>query len=875
MKQLISIVLLIVLLIPAVSAQQKKRDKVKRKYRKVEQVAAETQPPVFLRGKIRDHDDNLLPGATVVVVETKKGVNVNEKGEYFFYGLPTGRTRIQVSFAGYKTKSVDFHLQTGQNYLNFTLDEDPVRIDALSVTTQKRNQQLLDVPVTMNVFPSKFLEETRIRNLDELSEFVSGARVNTQGAVQPEMTIRGITSDETTPGAQSRVSVFYNNVPVNRLGGATSALFDMQQVDVLKGPQGTLFGSNASAGAIHFISNKPAEYFDGFLSAGAGNFNQHEITGFMNIPVFKKKLMLRAAGMYDVSGGYIRNTSGGMLNGNNTLAGRFSVRFIPGFKNSIDLVLNVQRDDHPGLGFMSINYPNAEGSTNPFRYVASLEQGKNLGIDRNVRDATLTMKHFNNENNFWTSTSSYRDFTSSSLQDGDGTAAPAFNWGESHRSWQFYQELRYNFSKKEHRMNGSYGASFRMENASRDYSFLSSEQDMVHLFYDTGSLVDGTGQPVPAATVPAGEVYGPLAGLPLNAALSEESLNRINSQGLDVFWDFNYQLTRKWNATIGVRALAERFSLEYSAETADGISSTLGQLTGNNPGLFLRPATPRDIGGTSLGYTARGGLKYLFSENVNVFAGYSRGRRPKVMQYSPDARKEALKPEIINSYELGLKASVKQRTWIDLGIYYHDYLHFQTPLWVATADSGVFVQVVKDAGKAAAYGAEANLKIAVMKGLHFFGNYAFTHALFGNTNAGGDSLEYSGNRFRLTPEHSFAAGLNFRTEIAHGMFLFAIPSFSWKSQVFFDDANTPGLEQAAYGLLNFRGGVELEEQGLTLSVFGNNLLGEEYIISAGNAGSLYGAPTQVPGTPRMFGAKIGWKFQVKQKPYYKRNKRNR
>ncbi|NCB09661.1 MAG: carboxypeptidase regulatory-like domain-containing protein, partial [Bacteroidia bacterium] len=89
MKQLLSIVLLIVFLIPAASAQQKKRDKVKRKYRKVEQVVAETQPPVFLRGKIRDHDDNLLPGATVVVVETKKRVNVNEKGEFFFYGLPT------------------------------------------------------------------------------------------------------------------------------------------------------------------------------------------------------------------------------------------------------------------------------------------------------------------------------------------------------------------------------------------------------------------------------------------------------------------------------------------------------------------------------------------------------------------------------------------------------------------------------------------------------------------------------------------------------------------------------------------------------------------------------------------------------------------
>jgi outer membrane receptor protein involved in Fe transport len=218
---------------------------------------------------------------------------------------------------------------------------------------------------------------------------------------------------------------------------------------------------------------------------------------------------------------------------------------------------------------------------------------------------------------------------------------------------------------------------------------------------------------------------------------------------------------------------------------------------------------------------------------------------------------------------------LKQRIWFDAGIFYQEYKNFQTSAWVAEADSGEFNYIVKDAGKATSYGAETSLKVAVLKGLNVFGNYAYIHARFDSLNVNGEEQEYAGNMFRLTPEHSFAVGLNARAEIAPGLFLFAVPSYSWRSKIYFEDANTPGLEQAEYGLLNFRGGVELVEQGITIAVYGTNLLEEEYIVSAGNTGSLFGAPTQIPGAPRMIGTKITWKFSVKEKPYYQRSRWNR
>jgi outer membrane receptor protein involved in Fe transport len=177
---------------------------------------------------------------------------------------------------------------------------------------------------------------------------------------------------------------------------------------------------------------------------------------------------------------------------------------------------------------------------------------------------------------------------------------------------------------------------------------------------------------------------------------------------------------------------------------------------------------------------------------------------------------------------------------------------------MADASTGEFNYIVKDGGKASSYGAEANFKYSIINGLQLFGNYAYIHARFAGTDVNGARQEYANNIFRLTPEHSFAFGVNVRIKIASELYLFGIPSYSFKTKIFFEDANTAGLEQNGYGLLNFNGGVEVKK--VKISLYVSNMLGEKYIISAGNTGSLFGDPTQIPGAPRMFGTKISWKF---------------
>ena len=437
-------IILVLFAISSVAGQPKKRDKVKRKYRQTEQVN-QNLPEVFFRGQVWDSDKNPLAGASVIIQGTKKGVHTNTDGEFLIENLPEGKLRIEVSYIGFKTKTSDFILQSGQNHFNIMLNNDNVHLEPVTVTSQMREQQILDVPAAITAIGASTIEQSNITELGQLSEFVPGLYIREQGANRPSFVMRGLTSDEVSPSAQPRISVYMNNVPINRASSASVELFDMEQVEFLKGPQNTLFGRGAQAGAVHFISKKPGNKTEGYVTAGMGSFAQKEFRAAVNIPLIKDKLFVRAAGIYNSRDGYVENTFGGTLNGKNTTAGRFSARFLPVFNHKFDLVLNYQKDDTPGIAFMSRMFPNTNGVTDVFSGTASLEQGENLGTGKDFFDATLNYKYFVNEHTYWSTISSYKNSNASSRWDGDGTAAAALDMAEYAAAEQFYQEIRYNF----------------------------------------------------------------------------------------------------------------------------------------------------------------------------------------------------------------------------------------------------------------------------------------------------------------------------------------------------------------------------------------------------------------------------------------------
>ena len=851
MKKLFVIVILSIVTITSFS-QSKTKGKVKRKYRDVEQVSQQL-PVVFLRGSVYDEDENPVAGANVTIDGTIKGVNTNEVGEFIIENIVTGKARIRVSFVGYETHTTDLEIRNGQNYKDIMLTKDNIHLEPVTVNAQKREQQILDVPAAISAITANTIERLNITELGPLSEFVPGLYIREQGANRPSFVIRGLTSEEVSASAQPRVSVYNNNVPVNRANGASVELYDMERIEVLKGPQNTLFGRGAQTGAVHFISKMPVNTTEGKITAGYGSYNQKELRAAVNVPLIEDKLFVRAAGIYSARDGYVENTFGGTLNGKNTLAGRFSARFLPQWNHKIDLVLNYQKDDTPGIAFMSKQFPNTNGVTDVFSGVASLEQGKNLGTGKDFFDATLNYKYYINENTSWSSITSYRKGNSNARWDGDGTASAAIDMAETSGADQFYQEIRGNFSQNS-RLIGSLGASYWHEKANQKYWFSPNEQDLVNLFLPILPLVDENGTPNSIAALPPDPRLGPLAGMPLPTNHQEETRSNAINQSAEVFMDVTYQLTRKIFVIGGVRGVFDMYKLNNEAEMVGGDPSMLGNLTGSAPNLFFKPSAMQEISKNTLSVTGKAGLQYKFNEYGNVYANYSRGRRPNVLQFTSTGEKQILDAEILNNFDAGFKASFFERVFVDVVGFYQKYKNFQSNAW---KDNNY---IVIDGGKATTYGAEASANVAVVKQLELFGNYAWLHSAFDSTNTNGLAQEYSGNQFSLAPEHSFTAGFNAQFNITKTIQFYVSPSYSFKTHIWFTDANTEGLDQEAYGLLNINGGLKLADPQLTLSVYAANVLGEKYVTSGGNTGTLFGVPTFVPGAPQMFGAKISWMF---------------
>jgi outer membrane receptor protein involved in Fe transport len=165
-----------------------------------------------------------------------------------------------------------------------------------------------------------------------------------------------------------------------------------------------------------------------------------------------------------------------------------------------------------------------------------------------------------------------------------------------------------------------------------------------------------------------------------------------------------------------------------------------------------------------------------------------------------------------------------------------------------------------DGGKAHAYGFETGLRYVINSFVQLYTNYAYIHARFDETDSNGNEQAYADNKFRLTPDHTWSVLARLEHKFMNSANLFLVPSYFYKSHHYFEDDNTEGLDQDGYGLFNLQGGIYYFPFHLELSIFAYNILEKEYLVSAGNTGSLFGIPTFVPGNPQTYGVRLKWDF---------------
>ena len=864
-------------------------------------------------GRVTNEQGEALPGVVVRCGNVNVQTDVN--GE-FHLNVNEG-DKLTFSYIGYYTTTKD----VDNKDINVVMKEDSHALGEVIVTTQKKKQSSLEIPVAVSAVTGSVMEKLNLHQLDDVAQFTPGVQIQLQSPNNPGYVIRGVTSDDGEAYSQPRVSVFMDGVSTSRSRASAVELFDLERMEVAKGPQGTLFGRGAEIGGISIIRHKPVDNLSGELSMNYGSYNQRQVSGFINTPIIKGKLANRFAFDYDARDGFIKNEAGGRLNGKNALAFRNSTQWWANDDTSIRLVLDYQHDDYPGTSFHSINpmYGNSDPNS-----TANLEAGKKLGIKRNVGGALLNIDHNINHRWSFNSITGFRAFNSKERFDADGTYLPLLLCQEKGKGTQFSQEFRFNYDDK-NRFSGFVGASYFYENSSQDINAkanlqylypafiqksvkasLSSQIDnvkgllaqmlpaayqpmvdatlakLMSKWFPENPTVDANGKLIPQTATP--DIYGDLktalgavgmdldqvlAGMgdngrtiqatlqgisakPLDTAYTEQGKNYGTNQAVELYADGTLKLTKNLNFTLGVRGTYENQETGYSSSTVPSMfGAVLYHPTENGAKVMAKDSYWSWVG--------RAALNYMIGRN-NIYASLSRGRRPGVLYFNNDPKDfETLKPEIIYSYEAGVKGSLLQgRLNYDLCAYYYDWYNYQTSVFNATTSKYEY----DDAGRAHSLGIEASISYSPCRYLNLFGNWSYIEGKFNNKDDNGNKQRFAGNRFRLTPKNSFAVGFDLNVPTGKKASIYFRPTYSWKSKVFFEESNEPELTQGAFGLLNFTAGYRMQPGKVyyEIGAFGKNVLDEKYVVDAGNSGRQIGFPTYVGGTRSVVGVmfKIGF-----------------
>ena len=563
-------------------------------------------------------------------------------------------------------------------------------LEEILVTAQKRQQQAIDVPIAIGTFSQRDIINTGALNLQDIDAYIVGFDAGGESFTQQGYRIRGISSPNISTGGDPSVATFYDDAYLPR-AATTVAFADIDRVEVLRGPQGTLFGRNAAAGVVNMIPNAPSDTLEGFARIRAGNYNLMRLEGMINIPV-SETFSLRANALANQRDGISENVEPAEFDAaeKGNWAGRIAMRWVPSEATTLQLAVDVDHFDQSpsmalGVSPFSLN-------TNPFsgRYANDVIDGEE------TRDMWgITGKWFQDLNEQWSMTAiaNYRDFETSNRQDEDGTADPTryFDTNNIEDSDITYTEVRFNYNTD--RINAVMGATYSLENTyqrteanaladsiarlvTQDFN-AGFGFDMDHIWNpdDYAVALSAVGIPVTATEIQESgdfwyEFISGALGEPMLFGPSFEGevwgeyiINEGEFENYGIYADVEYAISDRLSLTAGLRYSEDNkeFSWLIPATTfaalRPGVSN---QIFTDASGDYAAAATTPTIAKDSWSKTTgRLVATYRLSEQLIAYGSASTGY--KAGGFDSLAIKtslEPLQPENSEQYEIGLKGDL-------------------------------------------------------------------------------------------------------------------------------------------------------------------------------------------------------------------------
>ena len=686
-----------------------------------------------------------------------------------------------------------------------------VGAEDIVVTAQRRSERIEEVPIAVTSIPPARLEQLNIRSVDGISTVTPGLVFNTGGGFSQSF-IRGIGTSFAQPGTEASVATYINGAYLPRSLGAVFDLLDVASVQVLKGPQGTLYGRNATGGAVIVETVQPTNQFEGYVLGEYGRFDHGMGEGVVNLPI-SSTLAVRLAGRYTREDGYIHNLATGRDEPNlksSTLRGTVGWRPTSDFSAVLTLERN-RKTVGPNLYAQRYGpdaIPGFYEASNDFDLNQKLKE-----FSANLR-LRLTAGIFNVD-----SVTAYRDLNWDSVVDLDGSAAPIFHVGPVLVGGKTYSQDVTISTDSGGWVDGLFGLSYARDKAYQFTTFM------------------GAG----------------FAALPEIPTLD----NRIDTESFAVFGEATFKPTDALRITLGGRYSYDARDLAVAENASANLAFAGGSgLLNFRQRFSFRNFTPRIV------------VAYDFG-NLNAYASYNRGFKAGGLPTPFFAPGQQVDPEKIESYEGGLKyVSPDHAFRANIAAFLYNHKDLQVTVVDLSSGGGV----TRNAASARAHGVEFDMNYVLAEGISVYAGGSYLHARFRDfANAGVNSVvggaliptfeDLSGTVLSNAPKWSGFIGGNIERDI-NGAWRFGLnASLRYSSTYnFFPGAgdNLREDKQREFALLNASGWVGPANGKFQIGAYANNLTNVKY-RNTRQTSAPFGVFDQV-AKPRTYGVRVKYSF---------------
>ncbi|MGI9375993.1 MAG: TonB-dependent receptor [Tsuneonella suprasediminis] len=721
------------------------------------------------------------------------------------------------------------------------------------VTAQKRSERLSDVPMSISAASGEQLEQRGITSVADLGKIAPGFTYQPSDYGSPVYTIRGVGFKDISVAVAPAVSVYVDQVPLPYSSMTLGANLDLERVEVLKGPQGTLFGQNSTGGAINFIAAKPTTYFSAGAQASYGGFNEISGEGFLSGPL-SEDIQARIAIRTEQRDGWQRSqTRDDTLGSRDFTTARLILDVQPSDRLKLEFNVNgwIDRSENQAAQFVRFapavpnGYPDlvpAIQAYNPapdnarvadwdpqtdFRRDDWFAQGS-MRADLDLTDSTTL-----------TSITAYSHYKQDSPIDPDGVAVNDFLLTIRSKITSFSQEVRLSGSANAESLRWMIGGNFQSDvshdNQSGQYAGTSSGIGPVRF----DSFINSSNQNV--------KTYSGFASL--DAKLSD----RLGAQASVRYTKSNNDFTGCLYDD-GDGKLAAAFSLLATSPISASSCVTIDPTTFEAMPIVANSLNEDNLS-WKLGVTYKSGRDSLLYANVTK--GFKAGSFPTVPAFTPD-QFDPVPQESVLAYELGIKQSLLgRRMQVTGALFYYDYRRKQLVGYV----DGAFGQVpaLISIPRSDVLGAEAGLSVEPLTGLRLSANGIYLRTRvrdsFQATDPFAQLVDLKGEQFPNSPKWQYTLDGEYAFPVANGITAFAGANYSYKSESVASFGNSPEFRLPAYGLLDLRIGVSGEKW--RASLWAKNVTNAFYLQSVTH---VIDTVARITGMPVTYGATVSYRF---------------